>query len=300
MIRILAVCIPTLCLVALCLLAFPGDAFAWGPGVHMAASRFVLANLDLLPSGVAALLSQFPQAFLYGSLSADFFVGKGTRVKPGHSHNWASGSKLLAAADTPQLRSYALGYLTHLAADVVAHNFYVPNVLARAPSASNFWHVYVEMQADSRLTGGHTLRARISRPTQRRADKALVAALEKNRVSFMLRKRLFRGSMSVAKLRTWNRSLRLAQRVFPLPDDRDYLNTMFDMALRATLDILRDPEGSSLRDIDPIGSAHLAEVKSLGRIARGEECFAFDPRLTDLAQLPGLASLANPAHLEVA
>ena len=230
-------------LAAAALLAVPGEALAWGPGVHTAVSRFVLANLDLLPGGVAFLLSQAPQAFLYGSLSADFFVGKGTRVKPGHSHNWSSGGKLLLAAGTPQLKAYALGYLTHLAADVVAHNFYVPNVLARAPYASNFWHVYVEMQADSRLTGGLSLSAKVSRRTQRGADNALVAALDKNRVTFMLRKRLFRGSMGVARLRSWNRSLRLAQRMFPLPDDPDYLHNMFDMSLRATLDILRDPEG---------------------------------------------------------
>lgn len=266
----------------------PGEAFAWGPGVHTAVSRFVLANLDLLPHGVSALLSQFPQAFLYGSLSADFFVGKGTRVKPGHSHNWSSGSKLLTAADSPHLKVYAFGYLTHLAADVVAHNFYVPNVLARAPYASNFWHVYVEMQADSRLTGGLNLRTTVPRRTQRGADKALVAALEKNRVSFMLRKRLFRSSMGVAKMHAWNRSLRLAQRMFPLPDDPDYLRSMFDMSLRATLDILRDPEGSPVRDMDPIGSANLAQVKTLGRIARSEECFVFDPKLTGLAKLPCL------------
>ena len=41
-----------------------------------------------------------------------------------------------------------------------------------------------------------------------------------------------------------------------------------------------------MRDLDPIGSAHLAQVKTLGRIARGEECFVFDPKLTALAKLP--------------
>ncbi len=274
-----------------CLLVIPGEAFAWGPGVHMAVSRFVLANLDLLPGNVAFLLSQSPQAFIYGSLSADFFVGKGSRVKPGHSHNWSSGGKLLLAAGTPQLRAYALGYLTHLAADVVAHNFYVPNVLARAPYASNFWHVYVEMQADSRLTGGFNHSAKIPRRTQRGADKALVAALEKNRVTFMLRKRLFRSGMGVSKLPSWHRSLRLAQRIFPLPDDPDYLRSMFDMALRATLDILRSPQDSPVCELDPIGSANLAQVKTLGRIARGEECFVFDPKLANLAKLPCLTRL---------
>ena len=45
-------------------LLLPGEALAWGPGVHTAAARFVLANLDLVHPA-AALIAQFPNTYLY-------------------------------------------------------------------------------------------------------------------------------------------------------------------------------------------------------------------------------------------
>lgn len=257
----------------------PGEAFAWGPGVHTAAARFVLANLDLVPSAVAALVTQFPNTYLYGCLSADFFVGKGTRIRPGHSHNWESARRLFAVAHSPQLRAHALGYASHLAADVVAHNYYVPGVMVRSPLPGNLVHAYVEAQADSRLTGGHGLKGELSRPSQRIVDRSLVEALEKNSFSYLCRKRMFRSSVVLAGLKGWNRSLRFAERVMPLPDGQESLEDMFELSLRAVLDILHDPAGSVLLRFDPIGSRHLA-------LARRQKSRQVDTRLLELPELP--------------
>ena len=38
--------------------------------------------------------------------------------------------------------------MTHLAADVVAHNYYVPNTLWTMPTGGKLSHVYVEAQAE--------------------------------------------------------------------------------------------------------------------------------------------------------
>lgn len=272
----------------------PGEALAWGPGVHTAAARFVLANLDLVPSAVAALLTQFPNTYLYGCLSADFFVGKGTRVRPGHSHNWESAVRLSQAADCEQLQVHALGYMSHLAADVVAHNLYVPDVMVRTSLPANLAHAYVEVQADSRLTGGHGLTGRLSRPSQRMVDRSMVQALDKNVFTYLCRKRMFRGSVRLAGLRGWNRSLRFAQRVLPLPDDRADLDSMFELSLRAVLDVLRSPAGSALFTLDPIGSANLARAR------KRLEASPVDVCLLDLPHLPDLAARPAPPFQEVA
>lgn len=265
----------------------PDQALAWGPGVHLAASRFILSNLDLLPAALSALLSQFPQSFLYGSLSADFFIGKGSRIKPGHSHNWESGLDLLDESQKPHLLAYAHGYLSHLAADVVAHNFYVPNLMARTPAPGPLTHIYVEVQADSRLTAGLNLGCRFFRPLQRDADKTLLKTLRKNTFSFKCRKRLFKGTMALAKAKTWNRSLRLAQRMLPLPDDQAYLQGMFELSLRSVLSVLSNPQGTVLLDFDPIGSRSLAQVTGLRPPrSRAVEIFPLDGRLTALPALP--------------
>lgn len=243
------------------ILLVPGEALAWGPGVHTAAARFVLANLDLLPGALAALLAQHPNAYLYGCLSADFFVGKGFTAKPGHSHNWDSAMRLALSAATPRLKAHALGYMSHLAADVVAHNYYVPGVMARTPAPGNLTHVYVEMQADSRLTGGHGLGARIARSSRRVIDRSLVASLEKNLIGYYCRKGVFGQSVRLAGNRGWNRSLRFAQKVLPLPDDRQHLNSMFDLCLRAIMDVLANPESTVIKSLDPVGGASLKLAK---------------------------------------
>jgi len=266
---------------AMVLLA-PGEALAWGPGVHTAAARFVLANLDLVPPAVAALLTQFPNTYLYGCLSADFFVGKGTRIRPGHSHNWDSAARLSQAADSEQLKVHALGYMSHLAADVVAHNIYVPGVMVRTSLPGNLAHAYVEVQADSRLTGGHGLSHRLSRPSQRIVDRSMVQALDKNVFTYLCRKRMFRSSVRLAGLRGWNRSLRFAQSVLPLPDDRACLDSMFELSLRAVLDVLRFPGESALFSLDPIGSLNLAQAK------KRHKASPIDSRLKDLPSLPSL------------
>jgi hypothetical protein len=263
----------------LLVLLLPGEALAWGPGVHTAAARFVLANLDLVPLSVASLITQFPNTYLYGCLSADFFVGKGTKGRPGHSHNWDSALRLTDSAHSPQLMAHALGYMSHLAADVVAHNYYVPDVMARTAMPGNLAHVYVEMQADSHLTGGHALKGRLSRPAQRMVDRSLVAALDKNPLSYLCRKRVFGGSVRLSRLRGWNRSLRFAQRLLPLPNGEKPVETMFELSLRAVLDVLHSPEDSILRDFDPIGSVNLARAKR-------KRAASVDERLLGLPALP--------------
>jgi hypothetical protein len=168
-----------------------------------------------------------------------------------------------------------------LAADVVAHNYYVPDVMARTAIPGNLAHVYVEMQADSHLTGGHTQKGRLSRPSQRMVDRSLVAALDKNPFSYLCRKRVFGGSVRLSRLRGWNRSLRFAQRLLPLPNGQQPVENMFELSLRAVLDVLHSPEESILRNFDPIGSVNLARAKR-------RRATSVDVRLLELPSLPVL------------
>lgn len=121
-------------LTAAILLLLPASAWAWGAGAHLVTGNLVLDNLHLLAPALAALLKAHRNDFLYGALSADILIGKGVKKRPDHCHNWDKGFELLGGtalrlSDDPALKAYAWGYLAHLAADVVAHNFYVPNML---------------------------------------------------------------------------------------------------------------------------------------------------------------------------
>src|SRR5438552_1494469 len=113
-----------LALVALAL--FPGAAHAWTPGTHVYLGESVLANLHQLPTAIADLLRAFPYDFLYGNIAADTSMAKKYAPVGRHCHAWHVGQEILDLAPTDPLRAFGHGYLAHLAADSVAHNFFVP------------------------------------------------------------------------------------------------------------------------------------------------------------------------------
>ncbi|WP_353114865.1 zinc dependent phospholipase C family protein [Nitratidesulfovibrio sp.] len=284
-------CCAVLAMLAVVLL--PDAAFAWGPGVHMVAAHWLLQNASLLPAAVGSALLAHPDAFLYGSLSADIFIGKGCTVTPGHSHNWSTGHALYEAADTPRLHAYACGYLAHLAADTVAHNHYVPTLLGGTPGTGKLSHVYVEMQADRMVEWDAAEAASLFRLPNGAADRTLLQATHGGHWPFAFKKRLFRSSLAVSGKQSWRRSLGLVHRVMPHAADRAYLRDMIDVSVRAVVDVLRDPYGSAVTGIDPIGSDHLAEARDVCRgvqpmVARrpGGARFPLDERLVDLPYLP--------------
>ena len=131
--------------IALLLLALvPSDAFAWTPGTHILLGETVLRNAALLPAALAALIREYPWDFLYGNIAADTSIAKKYARFGRHCHSWTVGFEILDRAREPQLQSFAWGYLAHLAADVVAHNYFVPHQLAVTSATSAIGHSYWE------------------------------------------------------------------------------------------------------------------------------------------------------------
>lgn len=256
----------SLVLAALAAFAFvllPEAAYAWGPGVHISIAEWLLANLSLLPAPVAHTIAFHKDAFKYGALSADIFIGKGSSVVPGHSHNWETGFTLLNNVQSTKLRSYAYGYLSHLAADVVAHNNYVPSLMSGAPTSGKLGHVYIEAQAD-RLVRWNSRSVRglfkISCTDQ---DYELLAATNKNRSGFAIRKQVFRSSVALCGAYPWKSSLKLIHHTMPGAADRQYLRAMIDASARSVVNVLSFRDKSGVIGVDPIGATALANSKGL-------------------------------------
>lgn len=241
----------------------PNDALAWGPGVHLALGNSVLTNLGTLPPLIAALLARHSNAFLYGCLSADIFIGKGTKYLQGHSHNWVTGFKLLGSARDPRVLAYAFGYLTHLAADVVAHNYFVPNSLWTMPSGGKLSHVYVEAQADQGFQVERESAVALFSKPNRDTDGTLLYAMNKKRLPFLLKKQLVKGSLKLAGRKEWGESLRLANRLLPWPQNTQHLDEMYILSENLVFNFLQDPKASPAVSFDPIGSKNLREVREM-------------------------------------
>src|SRR5689334_25445237 len=96
-----------------------------------------MRSLALLPPAIAELLRAFPHDFLYGSIAADTSMAKKYVPTGRHCHSWTVGFEIHEAARDDRMRAFAYGYLSHLAADAIAHNHFVPMQLAVTASTSS-------------------------------------------------------------------------------------------------------------------------------------------------------------------
>jgi len=136
-------------LAALIVLGFADDALAWGPAMHVGLADSVWSQLGLLPAGVAAVLARHRIPFLYGSIAADVVVAKRlSRVKQ-FCHHWSTAFGVLDAAKDDRAIAFAYGYLSHLAADTVAHGKFVPRQIVVTDAPVNAGHLYWELRADA-------------------------------------------------------------------------------------------------------------------------------------------------------
>ena len=120
----------------------------------------MLANLPQLPRAVADLLRAYPFDFLYGNIAADSSIAKHYAPLGRHCHYWHVGQEIHDLAGSDALRAFGLGYLSHLAADTVAHNYFVPRQLMITSSTAAVGHSYWETRVETHLGDAYAGRPR--------------------------------------------------------------------------------------------------------------------------------------------
>jgi hypothetical protein len=281
----------------LVLLGFAATSFAWGPGVHMAIGNAVLSNTTLLTDTVARLLLSNSAIFLYGCLSADIFIGKGSKAKRLHSHNWQTGFNLLDDVKDEHLQAYSLGYLSHLAADIVAHNYYVPNLMQQTRSGGRLSHVYIEMLADDRVNWSAQEAARLFRKANLDADFNLRKHMDAKKYSFLFKKKVFHQTIAILEYKAISRSLKMSKKVVPA-FRQGYLRSIIDYSYRVVVDMLNSPQNATALNFDPIGAENIAIAKeennwktALKRNLPFSPRFEIDARITGLAPVDGVPEI---------
>ena len=261
--------VATLAVVALVLIALlPSPAYAWTPGTHIFLGEAVMRSLAVLPAGVAALLGAFPYDFLYGSIAADTSIAKKYAPAGRHCHSWNVGQEIFHRAHDEPLRAFALGYLAHLAADVVAHNFYVPRQLAATSSTAALGHSYWESRFETHLGERHARRAReVILLDHTRADAHLDRILSPTIFSTHTNRRIFRGMVYVTDTESWQRIYRVVSENsrWDLPEDdvAAYVTRSYDYVM----DFLIRLETSEPYALDPSGDEPLRLAKRIRRAA---------------------------------
>ncbi len=196
-------------LVLLALLVSLAQA-GWGPGHHLEfAERVLRRRKETLPRDVATLLGEERPAYLYGNLAADLINFKNYGGAYSHCHRWAIVEEMREHAHTPRGEAFILGYLSHLAADTIAHNHFVPYHLARYARTKGLGHLYWEMNADRFVP---TERWKLV--TELKSDKRLDALDEivnrcvpKKALSMRTNKFLFNHVLLVSERERWRRGM---------------------------------------------------------------------------------------------
>ncbi len=246
----------------------PAVAYAWTPGTHILLGEAVLRSASLLPASIAELLQAFPYDFLYGSIAADTSIAKKYARFGRHCHHWYVGLEILDRARDETLKAFAYGYLSHLAADVVAHNWFVPHQLAVTSSTNAIGHSYWESRFETHLGAQHSRRAHeIILLDHARSDDHLDRILSPTIFSTHTNRRIFRGMVRVTDAESWQRifTLMAEQSRWDLAE-RDvgrYLTRSFDFVI----DFLRRMDGSEPYAHDPSGEEPLRAAKAVRRTA---------------------------------
>jgi len=252
----------------LLLVLLPATAHAWTPGTHVYLGEAVLRSLGSLPAAIADLLRAFPYDFLYGSIAADTSMAKKYVPTGRHCHSWTVGFEIHDAAKDEPTRAFALGYLSHLAADAIAHNHFVPMQLAVTASTSSLGHSYWESRFETHLGPACARQARdVILLDHSRADALLDRILSPTIFSTHTNRRIFRGMVHAADNEGW-------QRIFALMTensrwdlaDQD-VSRYLDRAYDLIVDFLLNFDRSVAFRLDPSGDEALRLAKQVRRNA---------------------------------
>jgi hypothetical protein len=248
----------------LALLLWPSDALAWGPLAHLNFSSGALESLPVFSAATRVIVSNFSSEFLYGSLAADIIVGKNLAAYAVHCHNWSVGFQVLDRAKGDAQKAFSLGFLAHLAADTVAHNYYVPYKTVQSFRTRAAGHAYWELRYDQKLSPHlWKLAKHVSQRAYREHDDHLEEVLAKSHViPFSVSKKMFGSLLLAARLKRWQRMSEVVAREREMLLSDEEVRDCEKLAIAQIVGMLKDGPKAECTTADPTGSRnlHMASV----------------------------------------
>jgi len=139
---------------ALAAALFAPDALAWGLQTHVFFAQWALAAAPLADPQFRAAALRLPRLVLAGACLPDLaLIGRALGLAAfRRAHQWTT-LRRLAAACWDEERAVAVGYASHLVADVVAHNRFVPEYEGRIGEVPHVTHAICEWAMDDHVKG---------------------------------------------------------------------------------------------------------------------------------------------------
>jgi hypothetical protein len=249
-------------LVIISFLLIPTAAFAWGPLTHIYLGNELYSLGSLLPAGLFEIIRRYKKDFLYGNLMADIIVGKKYLPDNRNSHSWDVAFDLLNATKAKQQKAFVYGYMSHLAADTVAHNIYTVD-------KKNFGHTLMELKADSIIDKKYWLQAiEIDRKIQIRNDIFLENSLDRFIFSFKTNKRILKGMVFLSLFNREKIGDFIDRNLITSLPVRETIEKLHQESVNKIIDLLQNWEKSEVVKINPSGNVYrgrllTSELKTL-------------------------------------
>lgn len=248
------------------LLFLPDNVLAWGPATHMQLGWNILNNLSMIIGPVRSLIETYPYDYLYGCISADIVVGKRFARELNHCHNWNVGFKVLEKAESQSQKAFAYGYLSHLAADTIAHNHFVPEKMVTAYSTRLLRHFYWEMRFDAmadRMVWN--LPYKIMEQVHQDNDPLLERVVWDTLLSFKTNKTIFNNVLLLHRMEQWHKMINKLSSYSRWVLHEEDVTIYYHRAFNAVIDIMNNHQNAICLKEDPAGRKNLDMAKRLRR-----------------------------------
>jgi hypothetical protein len=269
----------------------------WGPGQHLEFEHRVWRNRRRLPQRVRSLIEAERTAYQYGNIAADIINFKAVGGPYSHCHRWGIIEDMLKLVEKPIEEAFVMGYLSHLAADTIAHNHFVPYHLARYARTKGLGHLYWEMNADRFVPderwGLVTLLK--SRPELTELDELVNRTVAKKALSMRTNKLLFNHVLLVSEREQWRRGVARIHPIGNLQLKRGFLALFQEAAVERILLALQPGGPSKLAHVDTCGKVAQARAMRVrrrldrlhpGRVHRDTSAALADPFLVGMQSPP--------------
>jgi len=231
---------------------------AWGPGNHLEfAYRVYRSRRKTLSPANADLLREQRAAYFYGNIAADIINFKAWGGHYNHCHRWTIVQEMRARATRPAERAFILGYLSHLSADTIAHNHFVPYHMARYGRSKSLGHLYWEMRADSFVSEPRWQLVTTLKNNRELdgLDELVNCSVPKKALSMRTNKLLFNHVLLISERDQWRRGVERLHGIATAPLDGTFLELFRSAAVGRIRLALKEGGIEKLMHLDTNGKA---------------------------------------------
>jgi hypothetical protein len=241
--------------------------FNWGPGVHLHLGNMVLADeRDNKRINEIEIIKRNRTKFLYGTIAPDITLGKKyIKDLEKHSHIWETGFNILKNAEKESEIAFALGYLSHLASDIIAHNFFLPKQLVVSRGLRGFAHTILELKIDMGIyRDTYDVIKKMAEDDFTDEDEFLKKQISEAILPFGVNRKIFDYSLRSVKSKYFYNILNLftSHKKWKM-ENREMIREYHDLSFYMIMDVLIYKEKSIVTKYDPNGDHNFQILKEL-------------------------------------